>query len=89
MASQGFRDVHKEVVLIPTGTWHPDSHVQEVGSLASRTWIFSWKQLEPVLIEGGLTPEQAKEVAASAIHELHQTERRILAKYNVIYGTRI
>ncbi|KAF8600154.1 S-adenosyl-L-methionine-dependent methyltransferase [Ceratobasidium sp. AG-I] len=89
MAFQGFRDICKEAVLIPSGTWHPDPQVQQVGSLASRTWIFSWKQLEPVLIEGGLTSEQAKEVAASAIHELHQTERPILAKYNVIYGTKI
>ncbi|KAF8598269.1 S-adenosyl-L-methionine-dependent methyltransferase [Ceratobasidium sp. AG-I] len=89
VASRGFRDIHREIVLIPTGTWHPDPNVQQVGSLASRTWIFAWKQLEPLLVEGGLTPKQAHEVATSAIEELHRTELPVLFKYHVMYGTKI
>ena len=89
VASRGFRDIHREVVLIPTGTWHPDPNVQKVGSLASRTWILAWKQLEPLLVEGGLTPEQANEVATAAIQELQCTELPVLFRYHVMYGTKI
>ncbi|KAF8600156.1 hypothetical protein BDV93DRAFT_608830 [Ceratobasidium sp. AG-I] len=89
IASHGFRDIHKEIVLIPTGTWHPDPSVQKVGSLASRVWVFAWKQLGPLLVEEGLTPEQASELIAAAIQELEQTELRIVAKYHVVYGSKI
>ncbi|KAF8600158.1 S-adenosyl-L-methionine-dependent methyltransferase [Ceratobasidium sp. AG-I] len=86
--SRGFRDVHKETVLIPTGTWHPDPSVKKVGSLASRLWTLAWKQLGALLIEEGLTPEEANELANSAVKELQDTELPILAKYHVIYGTK-
>ncbi|KAF8600157.1 S-adenosyl-L-methionine-dependent methyltransferase [Ceratobasidium sp. AG-I] len=90
IASEGFRDVQWQQVLMPTGTWHPDPNVQQVGSIITRTWILAWKQLEPLLIEGcGLTPEEAHKVASSAIEELEHPETPILAKYRMIYGTKI
>lgn len=75
---------------MPTGTWHPDPSVQQVGSMISRTWILAWKQLEPLLIEGcGLSPKEAHEVATSAIEELSCPETPVLAKYRMTYGTKI
>lgn len=88
-ASRGLCDIHKEVVLLPTGTWHPDPAVQQVGGLITRAWMIAYKQLEPLLVENGLTPEQANQVVTAAINELRQTERQILAKYHMIYGTKI
>ena len=88
-ASRGFADIRKEIVLIPTGTWHPDPNVQKVGALVSRKWALAWQQLGPLMVEGGLTPEEAQEVTSSAIEELKHTERPIVAKYHVIYGTKI
>lgn len=76
-------------MLLPTGTWHPDPNVKKIGGLASRLWTLAWKQLEPLLVEEGLTPEHANELASSAVKELQNTELPILAKYHVIYGTRI
>lgn len=89
IASRGFRDIHKEIVLIPTGTWHPDPKVQQVGSIASRVWAFAWRQLGPLLVEEGLTPEQANELTNAAIQELEDTERQIVVKYHVVYGTKV
>lgn len=76
-------------MLIPTGTWHSDPNVQQVGSLVSHVWELAWKQLEPLMVEEGLTPEQAKELIAAAIQEVQHTELRILGKYHVVYGTKI
>lgn len=89
-ASRGFRDIQKEVVLIPTGTWHPDPNVQKVGSLVSRNWALAWQQLGPMMVEeGGLSPEEADEVTSSAIEELKRTECPIVVKYHIIYGTKM
>lgn len=73
-------------MLIPTGTWHSDPHVKQVGSLVSRGWALAWKQLEPLLIEDGLTPERANEIATSALEELQHTEIPIVVKYHIVYG---
>lgn len=89
VASRGFRDVQKEIVLIPTGTWHPDPNVQQVGRLVSRVWALAWKQLEPLLVEEGTSPEEANELATNAIQELQHTDRRILVKYHVISGMKL
>ncbi|KAJ1300486.1 hypothetical protein OPQ81_005300 [Rhizoctonia solani] len=67
IASRGFRDIQKQVVLIPVGTWHPDPAVQRVGDLTSRAFALAWKQLEPALVEYGSSPEEASRLATASI----------------------
>ena len=88
-ASRGFGDIQREILLLPTGAWHSDPTVRQVGSLVSYVWTLVWRQLEPLMVEGGLTPEQAHETATTAIQELQRNQLPILVKYHIVYGTRL
>ncbi|CAE6516933.1 unnamed protein product [Rhizoctonia solani] len=84
VASQGFRHIRKQVVLLPTGTWHPDPAVKQVGALITRVWTLAWRQLEPALVEYGLTQEEANEICKQAMDELAHKEVRCLGKYHIV-----
>ncbi|CUA71324.1 hypothetical protein RSOLAG22IIIB_09506 [Rhizoctonia solani] len=87
-ASQGFLDIRKQVVLLPTGAWHPDPAVKQVGALTARLWSLAWRQLEPTLIEYGLTQEKANGICERAIEELAHTELQSLGKYHMVTATK-
>jgi hypothetical protein len=89
LASRGFHSIHTQIVLLPTGTWHPDPAVQQVGGLISRAWMLAWTQLEPLLIENGLTPDEASKVVSAALEELRRVELRVVVKYHMICGTKV
>ncbi|KAG9081406.1 hypothetical protein FRC07_014515, partial [Ceratobasidium sp. 392] len=69
-SSAGFTHIHSQQVLMPTGTWHPDPNVAQVGGLIARTWMMAWKQLEGMLAEHGLSEEEARRVSETCIEEL-------------------
>ncbi|KAB5592295.1 Methyltransferase domain containing protein [Ceratobasidium theobromae] len=89
IASRGFRDIQKEVVLIPIGAWHPDPAVQQVGALVARTFSLSYRQLEPAIIETGVPQDQAKAICDRVIEEMVRMDLPTLAKYHMVYGTKI
>ncbi|QRW24041.1 hypothetical protein RhiXN_10365 [Rhizoctonia solani] len=89
IASQGFRDIQKQVVLMPVGTWHPDPAVQQVGDLISRGFALAWRQLEPAMIDYGSSPEEANRLCAGSIAAYENTNLRVVGKYHMIYGTKI
>ncbi|QRW11681.1 methyltransferase domain protein [Ceratobasidium sp. AG-Ba] len=68
-ASAGIHPIHSQVVLMPTGGWHPDPAVAKVGSLTSRLWQLAWTQLVGAIAEGGLGQEEAKRVCQACIEE--------------------
>ncbi|CAE6480937.1 unnamed protein product [Rhizoctonia solani] len=86
--SQGFRHIRKQVVLLPTGTWHPDPAVKQVGALTARTWALAWRQLEPTLVEYGLTQEHANELCKRAMDELSHPGVQCLGKYHMVIATK-
>jgi hypothetical protein len=88
VASRGFHSIHTQVVLLPTGTWHPDPAVQQVGSLISRAWMLAWRQLEPLLVENGMTPDEAGRVVGGCLEELRRMDMSAVAKYHMICGTK-
>ncbi|CEL58662.1 hypothetical protein RSOLAG1IB_08725 [Rhizoctonia solani AG-1 IB] len=88
VASQGFRDIQKQAVLLPVGTWHPDPAVQQVGDLISRGFALAWRQLEPALIDYGSTPEEASRLCAASVAAYENTSLRAVAKYHMVYGTK-
>ncbi|CAE6416121.1 unnamed protein product [Rhizoctonia solani] len=83
-ASQGFRHIRKQVLLIPTGTWHPDPAVKQVGALIARVWSLAWRQLEPALVDYGLSQEEASEVCKKAMDELAHPNVQCLGKYHMV-----
>ncbi|KAG9114899.1 hypothetical protein FRC07_007605 [Ceratobasidium sp. 392] len=88
-ASTGFNNLHSQQVLMPTGTWHPDPNVAQVGGLVSRTWMMAWKQLEGVLAEHGLGEEEARRVSEMCIEELTKGHNiPCVAKYWIYYGVK-
>ncbi|KEP47442.1 methyltransferase domain protein [Rhizoctonia solani 123E] len=87
-ASQGFRHIRKQIVLLPTGTWHPDPAVKQVGALITRVWTLAWRQLEPALVEYGLTQGEANEICRQAMDELAHTELQCLGKYHMVTATK-
>jgi hypothetical protein len=89
VASRGFRDIQKQVVLMPVGAWHPDPAVQQVGDLIARGFALAWKQLEPFLIDDGVSPEDASLICAGAIAAYERKDFQVLCKYHMVYGTRI
>ncbi|CAE6465219.1 unnamed protein product [Rhizoctonia solani] len=89
IASRGFRDIQKQVVLLPAGTWHPDPAVQRVGELISRAFSLAWKQLEPALIDCGASPEEANWLATESIAAYEDMSLPIVGKYHMAYGTKI
>ncbi|CAE6516930.1 unnamed protein product [Rhizoctonia solani] len=88
-ASRGFREIQKQVVLLPVGTWHPDPAVQQVGDLIGRGFALAWKQLEPALVDYGSSPEEAHRLATASIAAYEDPSQRVLGKYHMIYGTKI
>ncbi|KAG8701072.1 hypothetical protein FRC09_005575 [Ceratobasidium sp. 395] len=86
-ASTGFTHINNQQVLMPTGTWHPDPAVAQIGALISRTWMMAWRQLEGVLTEHGLDEDEAKRVASTCIEELQNGQNvPAVAKYWMYYG---
>ncbi|CEL58663.1 hypothetical protein RSOLAG1IB_08726 [Rhizoctonia solani AG-1 IB] len=83
-ASQGFHHIRKQIVLIPTGTWHPDPAVKQVGALITRLWSLAWRQLEPALVGYGLSQEEASDVCKKAMDELAHPDIRCLGKYHMV-----
>ncbi|KAH7335825.1 S-adenosyl-L-methionine-dependent methyltransferase [Rhizoctonia solani] len=88
IASRGFQDIQKQVVLLPAGTWHPDPAVQRVGELISRAFALAWKQLEPALIDCGASPEEANWLATESIAAYEGMSLPIVGKYHMAYGTK-
>lgn len=89
VAKQGYSDIHREVFLLPVGSWHPDPAVNRVGELIARTFALSWKQIEPTLVGLGVTPEEASRLCAAIVGTYERTDLQVLAKYHMVYGTRI
>lgn len=89
IASQGYKDIQKQVVLLPVGSWHPDPAVQQVGALVARAFSLAWKQLGPSLMENGVSPEEASQLCAAAIAAYERPDLQVLGKYHMVYGTRI
>ncbi|KAJ1300475.1 hypothetical protein OPQ81_005289 [Rhizoctonia solani] len=87
-ASQGFCHIRKQVVLLPTGTWHPDPVVKQVGALITRVWTLAWRQLEPMLVEYGPTQENANKICKQAMEELSHPELQCLGKYHMVTATK-
>ncbi|CAE7157503.1 unnamed protein product [Rhizoctonia solani] len=87
-ASQGFRHIRKQAVLLPTGTWHPDPAVKRVGALTARVWTLAWRQLEPTLVEYGLSQEEASDLCKKAMDELAHKDLQCLGKYHMVTATK-
>ncbi|KAG9124157.1 hypothetical protein FRC07_012629 [Ceratobasidium sp. 392] len=86
-ASAGFTHIHCQEVLMPTGGWHPDPNVAQVGALAARQFMMAWKQLDGLLVEAGMKEDEAKRVAETSIEDLKRTQSvPCLAKYMMYYG---
>ncbi|KAG8766942.1 hypothetical protein FRC12_006559 [Ceratobasidium sp. 428] len=86
-ASAGFTHIHSQQVLIPTGGWHPDPNVAQIGALAARQYMLAWKQLEGILVESGLGEDEAKQVPELCIEELQKTQSfPTVSKYWMYYG---
>ncbi|QRV82932.1 methyltransferase domain protein [Ceratobasidium sp. AG-Ba] len=88
-ASIGIYPMNSQVVLMPTGRWHPDPAVAQVGSLISRLWQLAWKQLAGVMAENGMEEEEARNVSRACTEEFARgDEMRIpsLAKYWMWWG---
>ncbi|QRV97131.1 methyltransferase domain protein [Ceratobasidium sp. AG-Ba] len=88
-ASSGIHPMNSQIILMPTGGWHPDPSVAQVGSLICRTWQLAWRQLEGLLSEDGLGEEEAKKVCRMCIDELVQVNEggvKILSKYWMWWG---
>ncbi|KAG8706241.1 hypothetical protein FRC08_001181 [Ceratobasidium sp. 394] len=86
-ASKGFTNIHTQQVLVPTGTWHPDPAVSQVGNLVTRLWMMAWKQLEGMLAEGGLDEDEARRVSRACIDEFQNGQKiPCVAKYWMISG---
>lgn len=88
IASRGFSDIHKQVVLCPIGTWHPDPAVQQVGAVCARTFSLAFRQLEPAVVETGVPPDEAKKICAKTMEEMTRMDLPLLGKYHMVYGTK-
>ncbi|CAE7233974.1 unnamed protein product [Rhizoctonia solani] len=88
-SSRGFRDIQKQVVLLPVGTWHPDPAVQRVGEIVTRTFSLAWRQTDAAMIEAGISKEDAEDICAKAIAELNCMKLPLLGKYIMVYATRL
>ncbi|CAE6524911.1 unnamed protein product [Rhizoctonia solani] len=51
--------------------------------------LTSWKQLEPALVDYGSSPEEAHQHAAAAIATFENMSLPVVAKYHMVYGTKI
>ncbi|QRV82929.1 methyltransferase domain protein [Ceratobasidium sp. AG-Ba] len=88
-AETGIHPMKSHVLLMPTGGWHPNPAVSHVGSLISRLWQLTWRQLEGPLVENGMDADEAKRVSRSCIEELAQGDEnkiKSIAKYWMWWG---
>lgn len=88
ITTRGFRDVHKQIVLMPVGAWHSDPAVQQVGDLIARGFSLAWKQLEPSLIDSGTPPEEASRICSAIIEAYSRSDFHVVGKYHMVYGTK-
>ncbi|KAG9101158.1 hypothetical protein FS749_009877 [Ceratobasidium sp. UAMH 11750] len=86
-SSTGFTNIHTQQILIPTGSWHPDPAVAQIGALASRMFMMAWKQLEGMLAETGLDEDEARRVSEMCIEDLKGNVPTV-AKYFMAYGVK-
>ncbi|QRW11677.1 methyltransferase domain protein [Ceratobasidium sp. AG-Ba] len=88
-ASTGIHPMNSQIVLMPTGGWHPDPAVAQVGSLISRLWQLAWRQLEGALAENGMDADEAKRVSQTCIEEFSKADEnkiKSIAKYWMWWG---
>lgn len=86
---RGFHSINSRVVLVPSGPWPTDENQRMVGSLARLLFTNIWKGLQPLLLMGGMEPDQAQAVVEGLLDEYTNDRVKSYVKYRMWHAKRI
>ncbi|KAF8600163.1 hypothetical protein BDV93DRAFT_525582 [Ceratobasidium sp. AG-I] len=81
---RGFHTILKSEALIPSGSWHPDPILQQVGAMAQEVWRDTWLSCVPLLMEHNLSREEVRGILEGAMRELCDPSVQTVWKYTMV-----
>lgn len=84
---RGFRSIRKDILILPTGPWHPTPRLHNVGTLIQWASTQMWSNLRPMFIGQGMSVSETDELERGLREELGNLgSRKLYVNYHVLYA---
>ena len=84
---RGFRSIHNEALILPTGPWHPMSRLHNVGVLIQWASAQMWSSLRPMFIGHRMSESETDELERGIREELAELgSKKLYVNYHVLYA---
>jgi len=80
----GFSSVKKQWCGVPSGPWHPDPLLQDIGMMSVRLLKTVYLNLKPLLKSLGSSDEEIDKLVEMAMSELQNPLNQLILKYHVV-----
>jgi len=80
----GFSSITNQWCAIPSGPWHPDPLLQDVGKMVAQCITNAYHNLKPLLKSSGLSDEAIDKLVEEGLSDVRNPFLHLIFKYHVV-----